>query len=210
MLGILRIARPATLVHPDPYASGTGRVGGWIVDTNPTHDCRAVPDPRGLLVLDAYGWTDTPTDEQILERLVALNKQRALEEKVGNVKWLRPDYQIPRFGSEAERARLASERAAEKAKAKQSALDLDADDDDEDAAAPKPRFPTGKELEETAAVMSILAAAPSAIGISGIATRFAQGRQIEKRVGLTILALARLGQLSSSDNGQTFALRRVG
>ena len=29
-------------------------------------------------------------------------------------------------------------------------------------------------------------------------------------VGLTILALARLGHLSSTDNGQTFALRRVG
>lgn len=93
--------------------------------------------------------------------------------------------------------------------AKQSALDLDDEDDDEDAEA-KPRFPTGKELEETAAVMSVLAATPTPIGITGIATRFAQGRQIEKRVGLTILALARLGHLSSTDNGQTFALRRVG
>ena len=84
------------------------------------------------------------------------------------------------------------------------------EDDDEETAKKKPRFPTDKELEETAAVMSVLAAAPAAIGITGIAKRFAQGRQIEKRVGLTILSLARLGHLSSADNGQTFALRRVG
>lgn len=34
---------------------------------------------------------------EIITRLVALNAERAAEEAAGRVRWLRPDYQIPRF-----------------------------------------------------------------------------------------------------------------
>ena len=37
----------------------------------------------------------TLTDEEILERLVALNAERAAEEAQGLVRWLRPEYQAP-------------------------------------------------------------------------------------------------------------------
>lgn len=37
-------------------------------------------------------------EEELLTRLVALNQERAAEEKRGKVRWLRPDYQIPRLG----------------------------------------------------------------------------------------------------------------
>lgn len=53
-------------------------------------------------VAEAYGWGDdwnngarSPAD--IVTRLVALNHQRAAQEKSGTIRWLRPDYQIPRF-----------------------------------------------------------------------------------------------------------------
>jgi hypothetical protein len=36
---------------------------------------------------------------EIVTRLVALNAERAREEAEGKIRWLRPDYQIPRFGS---------------------------------------------------------------------------------------------------------------
>ncbi|MGP1282717.1 MAG: class I SAM-dependent DNA methyltransferase [Parasphingopyxis sp.] len=71
-------------------------------------------------VFAAYGWEDlgerlvgrpgatTPSphksedqeeaEEELLTRLVALNQERAAEEKRGIVRWLRPDYQIPRLG----------------------------------------------------------------------------------------------------------------
>ena len=54
-------------------------------------------------VAQAYGWADdmkngTLTPSEIVSRLVALNAQRAAEEAAGHVRWLRPDYQIPRFG----------------------------------------------------------------------------------------------------------------
>ena len=177
---------------------------------------RELHDKLDTLVFEAYGWPAALTDDDILERLVALNRQRALEEKVGKIKWLRPDYQIPRYGSEADRARLDDERrtarAADKLRPRQGALDLDDDlremmPQDDDA---KPRYPTNNELAETAAVMRVLATASQPVAITEIARTFSQGRQIEKRVASTILALARLGHLSSPDGGETFALRRSG
>jgi hypothetical protein len=44
-------------------------------------------------VFKAYRWPQTIDDEQILEKVVALNAQRASEEARGIVRWLRPEYQ---------------------------------------------------------------------------------------------------------------------
>jgi hypothetical protein len=54
-------------------------------------------------VADAYGWGEEWRagklgPSEIVARLVALNHERAEEEKAGKVRWLRPDYQIRRFG----------------------------------------------------------------------------------------------------------------
>lgn len=48
-------------------------------------------------VIAAYGWDENISDQEILEKLVALNHERAEEEKRGIVKWLRPEYQKPLF-----------------------------------------------------------------------------------------------------------------
>ena len=50
-------------------------------------------------VAEAYGWPDDLAPAEIVTRLVALNAQRAAEEQAGTVRWLRPEYQIPRFGA---------------------------------------------------------------------------------------------------------------
>ncbi len=52
-------------------------------------------DDLDAAVFDAYGWPATLTDEEILERLVALNAERAEEEKRGLIRWLRPEFQNP-------------------------------------------------------------------------------------------------------------------
>lgn len=44
---------------------------------------------------EAYGWPVDLSDEDILFRLVALNKTRAEEEARGHIRWLRPEYQNP-------------------------------------------------------------------------------------------------------------------
>ena len=159
------------------------------------------------LVFDAYGWPTPLSDEEIIERLVGLNKKRSIEEKTGKVLWLRPDYQIPRFGSDAEKVRLEEERRRAKEEKdrlgpKQRALTFE-----DDLQEMKRKFPTGEELGETVEVMRVLEAAPDPMSIGEIARHFAQGKQIEKRVGLVIAALARLGHLSSSDGGKTVSLR---
>jgi hypothetical protein len=52
-------------------------------------------DDLDAAVYAAYGWPTTLTDEELLERLVALNTERAEEEKRGLVRWLRPEFQNP-------------------------------------------------------------------------------------------------------------------
>ncbi|HND30221.1 MAG TPA: class I SAM-dependent DNA methyltransferase, partial [Myxococcota bacterium] len=49
-------------------------------------------------VAAAYGWPADLDDESILERLVALNGERAREESNGTVRYLRPDFQNPAGG----------------------------------------------------------------------------------------------------------------
>lgn len=52
-------------------------------------------DKIDAAVAEAYGWPADLSDEDILFRLVALNKERAEEEARGHIRWLRPEYQNP-------------------------------------------------------------------------------------------------------------------
>ena len=56
---------------------------------------KQIHDDLDAAVFEAYGWPATLTDEEILERLVALNHERAEEEKRELVRWLRPEFQAP-------------------------------------------------------------------------------------------------------------------
>lgn len=59
---------------------------------------RDLHDELDRLVAEAYGWPWPMEKDEILERLVALHDERVAEEQRGIVRWLRPEYQIPRFG----------------------------------------------------------------------------------------------------------------
>lgn len=56
---------------------------------------KQIHDDLDAAVFEAYGWPRTLTDEEILERLVALNHERAEEESRGIIRWLRPEFQNP-------------------------------------------------------------------------------------------------------------------
>ncbi len=58
---------------------------------------RDLHDELDRLVAEAYGWPWPMSKEEILERLVALHAERVDEEKRGIIRWLRPEYQRPRF-----------------------------------------------------------------------------------------------------------------
>lgn len=79
---------------------------------------KQIHDDLDAAVFDAYGWPHDLTDEEILERLVALNHERAEEEKRGIIRWLRPEFQNPTGGKTAV----------------QSELELEGDSDEEDSA----------------------------------------------------------------------------
>jgi hypothetical protein len=61
---------------------------------------RDLHDELDRLVAEAYGWPWPLSREDILDRLVALHAERIAEEERGLIRWLRPDYQIPRFAPE--------------------------------------------------------------------------------------------------------------
>ncbi len=56
---------------------------------------KQIHDDLDAAVFACYGWPVTLSDEEILERMVALNAERAAEEKRGLIRWLRPEYQNP-------------------------------------------------------------------------------------------------------------------
>lgn len=94
--------------HPDITITGMYnlleklRAGTPFTDADRDYNNKAlvstlkqIHDELDAAVLDAYGWPHDITDEQILERLVALNAERAAEERNGLIRWLRPEYQAP-------------------------------------------------------------------------------------------------------------------
>ncbi|WP_243692257.1 DNA methyltransferase [Caulobacter sp. BK020] len=135
---------------------------------------------------DAYGWPRDLTGEQILERLVALNAERAREEAAGQVRWLRPDYQIPRF--------------AKGAAAKSGELDLG----EAPAAAGEdlPDFPKNA-ADRPPAVLAVLDQAEAPLDVAAIARSFKKGgKRIEQAVAKVLPGLVRYGHVTALPDGR--------
>lgn len=144
-------------------------------------------------VLGAYGWPKTTTDAEIVAGIVQLNKERTREEAKGQIRWIRPSYQISRLGAVQEKAELdllgGETRTASSDKA-------------------KPSFPTD-DVAQTASVMSVLATSLVSLNADTIATTFKQGRRVSAKVQSVLTALARMGFVDTLDGGRTFVLRRA-
>jgi hypothetical protein len=101
---------------------------------------RKIHDDLDAAVFDAYGWSHDLSDEQLLVKLVALNADRAEEERKGLVRWLRPDFQNPE-------ARAMT----------QVAIDEGESDEENQPAAPAAASPWPKKLaDQVAAVRDLL------------------------------------------------------
>ncbi len=87
VLEALRVGRVLTDVERDMHDRG-------LVTLIRQHH-----DAIDALVAEAYGWPVDLADEEILTRLVALNKERAAEEAKGIVRWLRPEFQAPDYAA---------------------------------------------------------------------------------------------------------------
>lgn len=170
-----------------------------------------IHDEIDTLVLAAYGWADlaprlvgrpgatTPSqyktddqlaaEEELLTRLVALNQERAAEEARGLVRWLRPDYQIPKLGHKVARPDGVQQEA--------DLAILPTSD--------KPKWPSS-DTEQINILVDLLRKAPAPVPPETLAATF-DGRNTPKRRErieslldtLTTIGLARSGQL----DGQT-------
>lgn len=189
--------------HPDLTLTKLYNVREAIRSSHPLSAAETSVRDRGLaLILDehhqaidaavaaAYGWPADLAEEEVLARLVALNRQRAQEEERGQVRWLRPDYQRPRFGGAA---RGGEQIEAEVLVAARPAVT-------------KPAFPTDA-VERVAAVLGVLAGVAIPLDAAGIAGQFRQGRRIERAVRDILVSLARVGEISTVDGGVRFARR---
>jgi len=134
-------------------------------------------------------------DETVLERLVALNAERAAEEARGHVRWLRPEFQNPD---------LAREREPEQARF--------ANDDDaggtpgaeqESAAAPVIKAqPWPKDtVDQVRAVADVLAASPVPLSLDEIAARFTARGPWKRRLPKLVEMLVALGRAQEKEGG---------
>ncbi len=172
---------------------------------------RELHDDLDRAVFQAYGWDDlseklvgcpgatTPwpekpedqleAEEELLQRLVDLNHQRAAEEAKGKIRWLRPDYQAPK--ETAQQGELATDEAEGESPTKTP----------KDQTTKKLTWP--KTLQaQIRAVRDQLATGP--MDATTLATRFK--RKPEKSVAQVLDALTDLGMVGEDDNKQ-FRLR---
>ena len=163
---------------------------------------KQIHDELDAAVFAAYGWPTTLTDEQILERLVALNAERAAEEARGLIRWLRPEFQNPASGERLEPAAVQQELELPEEQASGGASGQGSGGasgkktkKSKNGAPGKLPWPTEKErAERTKAIQAALAAAPLPLTSADLAQQFTRAKadSVEEILeALTSLGLAR-------------------
>ena len=143
-------------------------------------------DDLDAAVFDAYGWPLEMGDDEILGRLVELNRARSEEEEHGIVRWLRPEYQNP--------------DGLHTASATQVALPIDPEAPESPATkADKRSWP--KTLPEQAeAVRAVLAEQPAGLTPERLARLFVRANA--KTVSDLLLTLVSLGHARALEDGR--------
>ena len=141
---------------------------------------RDLHDQIDAAVAEAYGWPTDLSNDEILQRLVDLNRERVTEEARGLIRWLRPDYQNPTGTTAA-------------SKGEQSTLDIGPKDGAAKALWPK-ALP-----EQIAAVRTALSDLGTATP-EQIARQFMRGRA--STVQPLLESLTALGQARILDGGR--------
>jgi len=151
-----------------------------IYDQGLVRILRDLHDQIDAAVADAYGWPADLSDDDILHRLVDLNRTRAAEEARGHVRWLRRDYQNP-------------EGRTAQAKGDQGALDIGPKDTG--AKAPWP-----KSLPEQIAVVQTALADLGEATPEQVARQFHRGRA--GTIQPLLESLSALGHARTTDGGR--------
>lgn len=134
-------------------------------------------DDLDAAVFAAYGWPATLTDAEILERLVALNAERAAEESRGIIHYLRPEYQAAKSkatGARQDEMVLPEDKTKPKSKP---------------AKTPRSKQPWPKSLaERVQAVEAALHAAAGPVTSADLAKQFSRAKPADVQEILQTLA----------------------
>ena len=124
-------------------------------------------------------------DEAILERLVALNAERAAEEARGEVRWLRPEFQHPEI-----------EAAPAQAEFEGRGIDSGTETSPDIAAVAvaKPQAWPADAIAQVRAVADALSASPAPLSVDDITARFKARGPWKKRVPALLEMLVALGR----------------
>lgn len=143
---------------------------------------KGLHDDLDKAVCDAYGWEHGIPDEEILQQLVALNHERAEEERGGLVRWLRPEYQHPQGTT-------------------QGLLDIKGEQATKAVAGGKAKSPFPANLAEQArAVRNALSAHPGVVTPAQLAKSFQRARV--DRIEELLQTLVLLGQARQVEEGK--------
>ncbi|MEX0718226.1 MAG: class I SAM-dependent DNA methyltransferase, partial [Planctomycetaceae bacterium] len=148
-----------------------------------------IHDDLDRAVFDAYRWPHDLSDEEILERLVDLNHERAEEESRGLIRWLRPEFQNPQ---DARRLDLQADEAEEvKAATKKKPAKIE-----------KRLWP--KTLPERfQSLRAVLDQTPAPLTAADLAKHFTRARKEDVEELLAVLAT--LGHVRVTDQGRYVA-----
>ena len=152
-------------------------------------------DDLDAAVFEAYGWPSDLTDEQILEKLVALNAERAAEEKQGTIRWLRPDFQNPTEKPAAVQSSLVDTATSDEPTEPQTATT---------GAAAWPK----KMLDKLSAVREVLSTNKGLWTTAEVTARFADAKPED--VGEVLESLASFGHVLAFDEGDEPRWKSVG
>lgn len=139
-------------------------------------------------VLGAYGWAADLSAQEAMARLVALNRERAVEEARGEVRFLRPEFQVGRV------------------KTPRRSVQIEATLDAAVSLPPLPEAPGAM----ASALLHALRQEGVPVGPRALAARFGgrRGRRMEDRIEQTLAVLAVAGSVQRTQEGW-FTPRRV-
>jgi hypothetical protein len=162
-------------------------------------------DNLDAAVAEAYGWPVDLPDEELLERLVALNAERTREEAQGVVRWLRPEYQKPETSEQ--QTTIPSPLAGEgQGGGEAASVNTSANSNITHPLTPSrqgrgDKIPWPKTLpEQVQAVRTALAAAASPVTAEALARTFLRARS--DKVAELLVTLTTLGQVRETEDGK--------
>jgi hypothetical protein len=191
----------------DDGSTSIGRIdlykrGAFVHEQGLVSVLRQIHDDLDAAVFAAYGWPLTLSDDEILERLVALNAERAAEEARGLVRWLRPEFQNPAGGGakqqglslveeEGEEGVRASRRGKGSGDLESGSRQAGSLSHGREAGGVKHAWPKGR-AAQAKAVLAVLRDCPGPVTAEELAQRFTHAHR--ESLDELLQALVTLGQ----------------